>query len=391
MESIVALPLGLREQGHAAACRRYRQRQREHAPLRKRRTQAELAALADKPLAERTQEEKMAVRNHRREMTHRQKADAATARPISLAVLPAPSHAQPPALSPSLLHAASAALAACAALVLAAGASAAADERAELQSGEEDKNLLLMPSRRKWRTRWATQDQWGPAEADGHQHEERPNRHLQQKQGAEDGRSISSSSRSAAATAESDHPAAAAALLYAASAASIVRPPICAAAVDDHLSGVGFTATAVHAGADADADACADSDFDELLISHVQTDHEDSRSPATAYFVRAALLSESDLSSLLQRQSELQLSLSVAMKKSGCVRWRTLTNSTEATPPRGTSDASCREDDEVNASADSASASLGGRTHPGSPPVKATVVRSKRTFGVGRVTAFLQQ
>ncbi len=52
----------------------YRQRKREGSVLRKRRTAAELAALDCKPLEQRTEEEKEAVRNHRKVLNRKQSA-----------------------------------------------------------------------------------------------------------------------------------------------------------------------------------------------------------------------------------------------------------------------------------------------------------------------------
>jgi hypothetical protein len=89
------------QSGNAAACRLYRQRKREHQPTRKRRSASELVALDDKPLAERTDEEKESVRNHRKELKRKEKRAAAVAAVPAAAVPSSISAAPPPTRSPS--------------------------------------------------------------------------------------------------------------------------------------------------------------------------------------------------------------------------------------------------------------------------------------------------
>lgn len=82
---------------HAA----YRKRKREGAPVGKRRTLGELAALQTKPLEQRTEEEKEAVRNHRKELKRKERRVAAASAVIAAAPLPVLSAAPPPTRSPS--------------------------------------------------------------------------------------------------------------------------------------------------------------------------------------------------------------------------------------------------------------------------------------------------
>lgn len=77
----------------------YRKRKRENLPTRHRRTAAQLAALEAKPLAERTAEEKEAVRNHRKAQQRRERA-AVTSLSVA-AALPASITAPPPTRSAS--------------------------------------------------------------------------------------------------------------------------------------------------------------------------------------------------------------------------------------------------------------------------------------------------
>jgi hypothetical protein len=97
------------QNGNAAACRLYRQRKREHQPIRKRRSAAELAALEAKPLEQRTAKEKEAVRNHRKELKRRERKATAAA-VVSAAAAVGPPPAPPPTRSPSPQRDASAAL-----------------------------------------------------------------------------------------------------------------------------------------------------------------------------------------------------------------------------------------------------------------------------------------
>src|SRR4051794_35851843 len=73
---------------NAAACRLYRKRKREGAAVSKRRSAVELTALEAKPLEQRTEEEKEAVRNHRKWLKRKERIAAAAAVPLS--AVPAP-------------------------------------------------------------------------------------------------------------------------------------------------------------------------------------------------------------------------------------------------------------------------------------------------------------
>lgn len=68
----------------------YRKRKREGAPVGKRRSAADLAALEAKPLTERTAEEKEAVRNHRKELKRKERKAAAAAVSTAAAAAPFP-------------------------------------------------------------------------------------------------------------------------------------------------------------------------------------------------------------------------------------------------------------------------------------------------------------
>ncbi len=79
----------------------YRKRKRENLLTRPRRTPAQLAALESKPLAERTTEEKEAVRNHRKVLQRRERTavtslSVAAALPASLSAPPPTRSASPP-------------------------------------------------------------------------------------------------------------------------------------------------------------------------------------------------------------------------------------------------------------------------------------------------------
>lgn len=74
----------------------YRKRKREGAPVGKRRSAADLAALEAMPLAERTAEEKEAVRNHRKELKRKERKAAGSALPVALVAAPPPTRSASP-------------------------------------------------------------------------------------------------------------------------------------------------------------------------------------------------------------------------------------------------------------------------------------------------------
>lgn len=78
----------------------YRKRKRENLPTRHRRTVAQLASLEVKPLAERTTEEKEAVRNHRKVLQRRERAAATSQSVAAAGSAPPPTRSASPPPAP---------------------------------------------------------------------------------------------------------------------------------------------------------------------------------------------------------------------------------------------------------------------------------------------------